>query len=169
MWTFQSVPPSLPRSSLAPFPARAPHRAPLWQFSLCTVTAFSFVGRRRRRRSLGARGKAEFLALKHTSRTLGHTSHPVCGFSMTVQVRLCACLANGKLAWLFLEPDTSWTTVRESYSRALEEGPRGKGEEGQIHPARRCRRRRAVMPFPNCTEERTNNVRCSNDRIEGIW
>ena len=33
---------------------------------------------------------AEFLALKHESGILGHSSNHVCGFSMMVQVRLCA-------------------------------------------------------------------------------
>ena len=32
----------------------------------------------------------EFLALKHESRILGHSSNPVCGFFMMEQVRLCA-------------------------------------------------------------------------------
>ena len=32
----------------------------------------------------------ELLALKHKSRILGHSSNPVCGFSMIEQVRLCA-------------------------------------------------------------------------------
>ena len=44
-------------------------------------------------------GGAEFLALKHVSRILGHSSKPLCGFSMMEQVRLCA-------VWHFLEPDT---------------------------------------------------------------
>jgi len=33
---------------------------------------------------------AECLALKNESRILGHSSHPVCGFSVMEQVRLCA-------------------------------------------------------------------------------
>ena len=32
----------------------------------------------------------EFLALKHESRILGHSSNRLCGFSMMEQVRLCA-------------------------------------------------------------------------------
>ena len=32
----------------------------------------------------------EFLALKQESRILGHSSNPVCGFSMMEQVTLCA-------------------------------------------------------------------------------
>ena len=34
--------------------------------------------------------QSESLALKHESRILGHSSNPVCGFSMMEQVRLCA-------------------------------------------------------------------------------
>ena len=34
--------------------------------------------------------KSEFLALKQLSTILGHSSNPVCGFSMMEQVRLCA-------------------------------------------------------------------------------
>ena len=34
--------------------------------------------------------EAELLALKHESRILGHSSNPVCGFSMMELVRLCA-------------------------------------------------------------------------------
>ena len=49
----------------------------------------------------------EFLALKHESRILGHSSNIVCGFSMMEQVRLCVVWAmENELAWLFLEPDT---------------------------------------------------------------
>ena len=33
--------------------------------------------------------QAEFLALKHESRILGHFSNPLSGFSMMEQVRLC--------------------------------------------------------------------------------
>ena len=33
---------------------------------------------------------AKFLALKHESRILGHSSNPLCSFSMMEQVRLCA-------------------------------------------------------------------------------
>ena len=34
--------------------------------------------------------QTEFLALKHESRILRHSSNPVCGFSLMEQVRLCA-------------------------------------------------------------------------------
>ena len=34
--------------------------------------------------------QTDFLALKHESRILGHSSNPVCGFSLMDQVRPCA-------------------------------------------------------------------------------
>ena len=40
--------------------------------------------------SARARTRSEFLALKHESRILGHSSNPLCNFSMMEQVRLCA-------------------------------------------------------------------------------
>ena len=40
--------------------------------------------------SFYTRPPPEFLALKQESRILGHSSNPVCGFSMMEQVRLCA-------------------------------------------------------------------------------
>ena len=64
--------------------------------------------RRRRRRSRAAPEFAaltltpEVLALKHESKVLGHSSNPVCGFSMMEQFRLCAVWP---MDWLFLEPD----------------------------------------------------------------
>ena len=70
----------------------------------------------------------DFLALNHKSRILGHSSNPVCGFSIMEQVRLCA-------VWLMegssLNHIQGWTTVRESYSRALEQGPLVPGCQGQ--------------------------------------
>ena len=60
----------------------------------------------------------EFLAIKHESRILGHSSNPVCGISMMEQVRLCA-------VWLWLGSSLNqiqgMTTVRESFSRVLEQ------------------------------------------------
>ena len=47
--------------------------------------------------------RSEFLALKHKSRILGHSSNHVSGFSMMEQLY---CLAHEELAWLFLESDT---------------------------------------------------------------
>ena len=64
----------------------------------------------------------DFLALKHTSRILGHSSNPVYGFSMTELVRPCAVRPMEN--WLgSLNQVQGWTTVRESYSRALKQGP----------------------------------------------
>ena len=48
---------------------------------------------------LAERGeRAEFLALKHESSILGHSSNPVCGFSMIEQIRRCAVWPMG--SWL---------------------------------------------------------------------
>ena len=65
----------------------------------------------------------EFLALKHESRILGHSTNSVCGFSMMAQVRLCAVWPMENWLGSSLEQIQGWTTVRESYSRALEPGP----------------------------------------------
>ena len=67
--------------------------------------------------------RAEFLALKHDSRILGHSSHPVCGFPMMEQVRLCAVWPMENWLGSSLNQIQGWTTVRESYSSALEQGP----------------------------------------------
>ena len=66
---------------------------------------------------------SEFLALKHESRILGHSSSPVCGFSMMEQVRLCAVWPMYNWLGSSLNQIQGWTTIRESYSRALEQGP----------------------------------------------
>ena len=64
-----------------------------------------------------------FPALKHMSRIFRHSSNPVSGFSMMEQVRLFAVWPMEN--WL----GSSWnhmqglTTVRESHSPALEQGP----------------------------------------------
>ena len=65
----------------------------------------------------------EILALKHESRILRHSSNPVCGFSMMEQVRLCAVWPMENWLGSSLNQIQGWTTVRESYSRALEQGP----------------------------------------------
>ena len=64
----------------------------------------------------------EFLALKHESRILGHSSNPVCGFSMMEQVRLCAVWPMENWLGSSLNHIQGWTTVRVFYSRALEQG-----------------------------------------------
>ena len=64
----------------------------------------------------------EVLALKQESRILGHSSDPVYGYSMMEQVRLCAVLLMF-CPWLgsFSNLIQGCNTVRESYSRALEQ------------------------------------------------
>ena len=68
------------------------------------------------------RRPAEFLALKHESRIIGHSSNPVWGFSMMEQVRLCAVWPMENWLGSSLNQIQGWTTVRESYPRALEQG-----------------------------------------------
>ena len=70
---------------------------------------------------------SELLALKHESRILRHSSNPACGFSMMEQVRLCAVLPVETWLGSSLTQIQGWTTVRESYSGALEQGPLGLG------------------------------------------
>ena len=65
--------------------------------------------------------QAEFLALKHESRILGHSSNPVCGVSMMEQVRLSAVWPMENWLGSSLNQIQGWTTVRESYSHALEQ------------------------------------------------
>ena len=52
-----------------------------------------------------------FLALKHKSRILRHSSNPVCGFSMTEQVRLCAVWPAENWLGSSLNQIQGWTTV----------------------------------------------------------
>ena len=61
----------------------------------------------------------EFLALKHNSRILGHSSNPVCGFSIMEQVRLCAVWPTENWLGSSLNNIQGTTTVRESYSSAF--------------------------------------------------
>ena len=67
--------------------------------------------------------QSESLALKHESRILGHSSNPVCGFSMMEQVRLRAVWPMENWLASSLNLIQGWTTVRESYSHALEQWP----------------------------------------------
>ena len=81
---------------------------------------------------MGRKGgwKAEFLTRKHKSRILGHSFIPVCGFSMIEQVRLCAVCPIENWLGSSLNHIQARTTVPESYSRALEQGPLdGRGME----------------------------------------
>ena len=66
---------------------------------------------------------AEFQAIKQESRILGHSSNPVCGFSMMEQVRLFAVWPMENWLGSSLNQIQGWTTVRESYYRAFEQGP----------------------------------------------
>ena len=67
--------------------------------------------------------QSEFLALKHENRIVGHSSNPVGGFSMMEQVRLCAVWPMENWLGSSLNHIQGSTTVRQSYSRALEQGP----------------------------------------------
>ena len=71
-----------------------------------------------RRPHYAAWSAAEFLALKHESRILGHSSNPVCGFSMMEQVILCAVWHMENWLGSSLNQLHGWTTVQESYFRA---------------------------------------------------
>ena len=67
--------------------------------------------------------KAEFLALKHECRILRHSTNPVFCFSIMEQGRLCAVWSMENWLSSFLNQIQGWTTVRESYLCALEQGP----------------------------------------------
>ena len=57
--------------------------AEIWSKGIITTTGYYL-------NNISDALRTEFLALKHESRILGHSSNPVRGFSMTEQVRLCA-------------------------------------------------------------------------------
>ena len=86
----------------------------------CEFLCLDFVCRRRPKEPTH---QPEFLALKHERRILRHSSSPWCGLSMMEQVRLCAVWPMENWLGLSLNQIQGWTTVRESYSRALEQGP----------------------------------------------
>ena len=67
--------------------------------------------------------RTEFLVLNQESRILGHSSNPVCGFSVMEQVILCAVWPMENWLGSSMNQIEGWTTVRESYYRALEQGP----------------------------------------------
>ena len=75
--------------------------------------------------------KADFHALKHESRILGHSSNPVCGFSIMEQVRLCAVRPTENWLGSSLNQIQGGTAVRESYHRALEQGPLAQRAKGR--------------------------------------
>ena len=58
------------------------------------------------------RREAEFLALKHESMILRHSSNPVCGFSMMKQVKLCAVWPMENLLGSSLNQIQGWPTLR---------------------------------------------------------
>ena len=63
--------------------------------------------------------QSEFLALKLESMILGHSSNPVCGFSMLELVRLSAFWPMENWLDSSFNQIQGWSTVQESYSRAL--------------------------------------------------
>ena len=54
---------------------------------------------------------AEFFTLKHESRVFGHSSNPVCGFSMMEQVRLCAVRPTENWIGSSMNHIQGWTTA----------------------------------------------------------
>ena len=85
---------------------------------------------RYRIRTSEGHSQTEFLALKHESRILGHPSNPVCGFFVMEQVYLCAVWFMDNWLGSSLNHIQGWTTVRDSYSRALQVGPLLPKEKG---------------------------------------
>ena len=65
---------------------------------------------------------SEFLALKHESSIIGHSSNPVCGFSMMEQVRLCAVWPMENWLGSSMNRIQSWITVWECCCHALGKG-----------------------------------------------
>ena len=64
--------------------------------------------------------ESEVLALKQESRIIGQPTNPASGFSM---MELCAVWPMDNWLGSSLNQIQGWTTVRESYSCALEQGP----------------------------------------------
>ena len=73
----------------------------------------------------------ELLALKHKSRIVGNLSDSVCGFSIMEQVRLCAVRPTENWLGSSLNQIQGGTAVRESYYRALEQGPLAQRAKGR--------------------------------------
>ena len=104
-----------------------------WPTSMLTLTCVMLVGFGVARRSylkitervgnFTVTLLPELLTLKHKSRILRHSSNPVCGFFMMEQDRLCAVWPMENWLGSSQNQIQDWTTVRESYSRALEQGP----------------------------------------------
>ena len=77
---------------------------------------------------------AEFLALNHESSIFRQSSNPVCGFSMMEQVRLCSVWPTENWLGASLNQIQGWTTVQESYSRALDQGTRRRRRDSFVLP-----------------------------------
>ena len=77
------------------------------------------------------RGRGDILFLNHESRILGHSSNPVCVFSTVEKVRQCGVWPTENWLSSSMNQIQGWTTVRESYSRALEQGPLREGGESE--------------------------------------
>ena len=100
----------------------------------------------------GAIFQPEFLALKHKRLILGHLWKPVCGFSMMGPVSICAVWPTENWLGSSLNKIQGWTTVRESYSPALEQGPLvsracGNGYGENVWNNVNVFRRRRRLPF----------------------
>ena len=70
-----------------------------------------------------SRSGPDILFLNHDCSILRQSSNPVCGFSMMGQVRPCAVWPMENWLGSSLNWIQAWITLRESYSRALEQGP----------------------------------------------
>ena len=97
----------------------------------------------------------ELLALKHKSRIVGNLSDSVCGFSIMEQVRLCAVWPMENWLGSSLNQIQGWTTVRESYSCALEQGP--------MHDT--LYRRQKGSRAAGGSKQRSENISQYSDRI----
>ena len=60
---------------------------------------------------LRRRNKADIVILKHASSIFRHSSNPVCGFSMTEQLRLCAVSPMENWLGSSMNQIQGWTTV----------------------------------------------------------
>ena len=87
-----------------------------WNFQMCVCRVGFHI-------SYTRPSLPEILALKHESRILRHLSNPVCGFFMMEHVRLSSVWPMENCLGPSLNQIQCWTTVREYYSHALEQGP----------------------------------------------
>ena len=91
-------------------------------------------------------------SLKHESRILGHSNH-VCAFSIMELVRLCAVWPTENWLGSSLNQTRGRTTVRESYSRALEQGSL---------ITNKCRINPYVWQFSGCCTADFGRIRSAN-------